>query len=308
MASRRDSIALWKKKEVFDWVNSAGNGIPSRAVSHFRSCGWELDPGTVRRWWRNCEDIWAAKPYQQRLSGGGRKKALGELEDLLLEAIASFNFTHTVWVDETAVYFEDAREQTVQIRGSRHVVVKSTGFASMRVTAVLAITATGVKLPSLVIWKHINGSRKISKVGGTKVAYQPKAWVDSKLLCNWIDTVFPRVLQADGKALVWDSMRVHISKKVKTKSPSAVSRNETRSLQHVVGVADRARCVAWMEDNAVEDGEKGLYGRTVDQFPSLFWATDRRVNLNKARDWWAKRKLHWTTASIVGDIEHWARI
>eukprot|EP00644_Phytophthora_capsici_P018802 jgi/Phyca11/132226/e_gw1.143.17.1 len=87
MASRRNSIPLWKKKEVLDWVNSAGDGIPSRAVSHFRSRGWDLDPGTVRRWWRNREDIWAAKPYQQRLSGGGRKKALGELEDLLLEAI-----------------------------------------------------------------------------------------------------------------------------------------------------------------------------------------------------------------------------
>eukprot|EP00644_Phytophthora_capsici_P018801 jgi/Phyca11/132229/e_gw1.143.16.1 len=143
-----------------------------------------------------------------------RRTNLTTLSD---EQLASFNFAHTVLMDETAVYFEDAREQTVEVRGSRHVVVKSTGFASMRVTAVLAITATGVKLPPLVIWKHKNGSRKIEKVGGTYVAYQPKAWVDSELLCNWIDTVFPRVLQADGKALVWDSMRAHISKKVKAK-------------------------------------------------------------------------------------------
>eukprot|EP00644_Phytophthora_capsici_P018157 jgi/Phyca11/114117/e_gw1.25.622.1 len=82
-----DSIPLWKKKEVLDWVNLAGDGIPGRAVSHFRSRGWDLHPGTVRRWCRNREDIWAAKPYQQRRSGGGRKKALRELEDLLLEAI-----------------------------------------------------------------------------------------------------------------------------------------------------------------------------------------------------------------------------
>ena len=32
---------------------------------------------------------------------------------------------HTV-LDETAVYFEDARTQTVDLRGARHVVVRST--------------------------------------------------------------------------------------------------------------------------------------------------------------------------------------
>ncbi|EEY58858.1 uncharacterized protein PITG_11845 [Phytophthora infestans T30-4] len=143
-----------------------------------------------------------------------RRTNLTTLSD---EQLADFNFAHTVLMDATAVYFEDAREQTVEIRGSRHVAVKSTGFGSMCVTVVLATTAMGVKLPPLVIWKHKNGSRKIEKVGGTYVAYQPKAWADSELLCNWIDTVFPRVVQANGKALVWDSMRAHISKKVNAK-------------------------------------------------------------------------------------------
>ncbi|KAG3179315.1 hypothetical protein PC128_g16034 [Phytophthora cactorum] len=130
---------------------------------------------------------------------------------------STFNFAHTVLMNETAVYFEDTRELTAEVRGSRHVVVNSTGFASMRVTVVLAVTATGVKLSPLVIWKHKKGSRTISKIGNTYAAYQPKAWVDSELLCKWIDSVFPEVLQAGGKALVWDSMRAHISKSVKSK-------------------------------------------------------------------------------------------
>ncbi|KAG2966790.1 hypothetical protein PC118_g18963 [Phytophthora cactorum] len=49
--SRRNANPLWKKKEVLDWINTAGN------------------------------------PHQQRLVGGGRKKVLGVLEDLLLEVI-----------------------------------------------------------------------------------------------------------------------------------------------------------------------------------------------------------------------------
>ncbi|OWZ17956.1 hypothetical protein PHMEG_0008026 [Phytophthora megakarya] len=42
-------------------------------------------------------------------------------------------------------------------------------------------------------------------------------------------------------------------------------------------------------DRALLDS-KGLYGRTVDFFPALFRSSDRRVNLNKARDWWKKRE------------------
>ncbi|GMF19319.1 unnamed protein product [Phytophthora fragariaefolia] len=54
---------------------------------------------------------------------------------------------HTVLMAETAVYFEDACTQTVDLRGARQVVVRSTGYASIRITALLAVTASGRKLP-----------------------------------------------------------------------------------------------------------------------------------------------------------------
>ena len=44
---------------------------------------------------------------------------------------------------------------------------------------------------------------------------QPKAWVNSELLVNWIDALFPVVDVRQGKCLVWDSCQAHISKKVK---------------------------------------------------------------------------------------------
>ncbi|KAF4136310.1 putative pogo transposable element with krab domain [Phytophthora infestans] len=62
-----------------------------------------------------------------------------------------FNLPRTVLMDETAVWFEDLRCETVDFVGSRHVVLRSTGFASVRVTAVLAVSADRAKLPSLVI-------------------------------------------------------------------------------------------------------------------------------------------------------------
>ncbi|KAG2786899.1 hypothetical protein PC116_g9700 [Phytophthora cactorum] len=36
------------------------------------------------------------------------------------------------------------------------------------------------------------------------------------------------------------------------------------------------------------EGEDGLPGKALAGFPSFFRADDRRVNLNKARDWWHK--------------------
>ena len=38
-------------------------------------------------------------------------------------------------MDETAIYFEDYRMQTFYFEGKRHVIMKSTGFSSMRITA-----------------------------------------------------------------------------------------------------------------------------------------------------------------------------
>ncbi|OWZ10219.1 Pogo transposable element [Phytophthora megakarya] len=84
------------------------------------------------------------------------------------------NMDHTVLMDETAVYFEDPRCQTVDVTGARHVVLKSTGFASMRITAVLA---------------------RIDKTYG---AYQKRAWVDFQLQIKWLDLVFPPIFDASA--------------------------------------------------------------------------------------------------------------
>ncbi|KAE9339957.1 hypothetical protein PR003_g10747 [Phytophthora rubi] len=59
-----------------------------------------------------------------------------------------------------------------------------------------------------------------------------------------------------------------------------------RSLQQVVPLCDRVRCTDWMELDQALRGSKGIYGRTVDFFPAPFRSSDRRVNMNKARDWW----------------------
>ncbi|KAG2773202.1 hypothetical protein PC129_g12945 [Phytophthora cactorum] len=52
----------------------------------------------------------------------------------------------------------------VDVTSSRHVVLKSAGFASMRVTAVLAASTLGKKLTPLLNWKGATKERKMVKV------------------------------------------------------------------------------------------------------------------------------------------------
>ncbi|KAG2894612.1 hypothetical protein PC115_g18108 [Phytophthora cactorum] len=135
----------------------------------------------------------------------------------LREQVPTIDLEKTVLMDESVVYFEDARASTLDFTGARHVVVRSTDFASMRITVALAVSATGRKLPPLLVWKGKAAPTFEKRSGPLYVARQPRAWVDSELLKKWIDLAFPFVVHGEGKCLVWDSMRAHISKAVKAK-------------------------------------------------------------------------------------------
>jgi hypothetical protein len=185
----------------------------------------------------------------------------------LHSAKSTMDLDRTILMDETAVYFEDAWNQTVDIIGSRHVVVRSTGFSSMRITAVLAVTAAGQKLPPLLIWKG-NASPSFGKIGSVYVAHQPRAWVDSKLLKRWIDLAFPMVDMCEGKHLVWDFMRAHIFKEVKAKcaarnvSMCVIPGGLTPYLQAgYIGIYKTFKDLLYLEINAWMERDKVEYTR-----------------------------------------------
>ncbi|KAG4243424.1 hypothetical protein PC116_g8720 [Phytophthora cactorum] len=212
----------------------------------------------------------------------------------LQSAKPTIDLHRTILMDETAVYFEDARNQTVDIIGSRHVVVRSTGFLSMRITAVLAVTATGKKLLPLLIWKG-KALPSFDKIGGVYVAHQPRAWVDSKLLKRWIDLAFPLVDTGEGKYLVWDSMRAHISKEVKAKcaarnvSMCVITGGLTPYLQAGdIGIYKTFKDLLYMEINTWKESDKVEYTRFSNpRMPSVGvvcgWSRRRGVTLTAKR-------------------------
>jgi len=125
------------------------------------------------------------------------------------------NLSKTVLMDETSVYFEDATTQTVDLRGRRHVVMKSTGFSSMRITVALSVWGDGRKAAPLVIHKGKANEVIYRQSGPILWTTQDKAWVNQNLIISWIDTIFPLFDVSTGKCIVWDSCRAHVSQKVK---------------------------------------------------------------------------------------------
>ncbi|POM57482.1 Hypothetical protein PHPALM_38002 [Phytophthora palmivora] len=330
--SSRFPISIWRKQQVFQWIENEGGRVPTRAIRHFQAQGLKIDGGSVHRWWRNRELLPAANPSMCRLPGGCRRPLSASMEERLKkekvtrswigyvakviyasqshehEAASNFiasphwttsfmrhyglslrrrtNLTtlsddtlidravsymkflqtafpvmdldRTILMDETVAYFEDARNQTVDLTGRRHVVVRSTGFSSMRITAVLAVSASGRKAKLTTF----------DKIDGVYVAYQPRAWVDSKLLKRWIDLAFHLIDMNEGKHLVWGSMRAHISKDVKAKcsvrniSMCVFPGGLTPYLQaRDIAIYKTFKDLLYIEINAWKEGDKVEYTR-----------------------------------------------
>lgn len=173
----------------------------------------------------------------------------------------------TLLMDETAIYMEDSRTQTIDLRGRKHVVMKTTGFASMRLTVVAAVWANGQKGTPMVIHKGPNSDIKSS--GGVAYTSQPRSWVDSQLLIKWIDHMFPLVDTSDGRTLVWDSCRSHISKDIKAHCAK-------RRIQMVV--------IPGGMTPYLQAGDIGIYKSFKDEIGSLIttWKNSSAVEFTRA--------------------------
>lgn len=134
--------------------------------------------------------------------------------NFLQNIIPTVDLSKTLMMDETAVYFEDNRTQTVDIMGRRHVIMKSTGFSSMRITVVLSVWANGSKAKPLVIHKG-SDTKVVKKEENVFSITQSRAWVNQELILAWIDLMFPLFDMSPGKCIIWDSCRAHIAEKVK---------------------------------------------------------------------------------------------
>ena len=99
------------------------------------------------------------------------------------------NIECIVNVDETPSYLENPSKETIDIKGEKNIEIVTYGKDKCRITAVLGVTASGYKLPLLLILKGKSGRIKEKKFKTIECAKnktifikcQDKAWCTSEI-------------------------------------------------------------------------------------------------------------------------------
>ena len=94
---------------------------------------------------------------------------------------------------------------------AKTVSVRSTGAEKRRLRVVLAATADGQMLPSMVIFK---GKRKLKNIDVPRswiVCVQAKGWMDSTLMDRWVREIYLKHTKRNQAllVLVMDSFSAH---------------------------------------------------------------------------------------------------
>jgi hypothetical protein len=93
---------------------------------------------------------------------------------------------------------------TVEARGSKSLIIKTTGNEKMRIMCMLGFSADGTNLPPFVIFKK-KTLPKDKYLPGIYVRVQEKGWVTEELVRDWVQMICQRGL---GALLNMPSMRI----------------------------------------------------------------------------------------------------
>ena len=103
-------------------------------------------------------------------------------------------------MDETPVYFDLIPNKTIDRVGTKSCIVRSTGSEKRHITVVLTVRAIGCMLPPMIIFK---GKRalKLNVPEGVVVAVQEKAWMDQKLVEDYIRHIWMPYVEKTSEQL-----------------------------------------------------------------------------------------------------------
>ncbi len=126
-------------------------------------------------------------------------------------------------MDQTPVYFSMTPATTLEIVGRKTVHVRKSTTDTKRATVAVAITASGIILPSVVVFKGQPNGRIAKEEIPTFTtdhfyACQKNAWMDERVMKQWVNVVLkPYVETAPDHIiplLILDSYRCHMMSSV----------------------------------------------------------------------------------------------
>jgi hypothetical protein len=120
--------------------------------------------------------------------------------------------------DETAIYLDMPPNYTLEKKGVKQVLLKTTGCEKLRLTVMLAATADGRKLPPLLILKRKTLPKSEAFPKDIIVRAQEKGWMAEQLMLEWLKMVWSRRSGAflnQPSMLILDAFKGHVTDSVK---------------------------------------------------------------------------------------------
>ena len=118
-------------------------------------------------------------------------------------------------MDETPLFFDVVPNKVIAKKGTKSIIVRTTGSEKRHLTATLSVLSNGDVLPAVVIFK---GKRPLDIAEERVfVRVQEKAWMDEDLMLEWTDLVWEPATERQRALLVLDSFSAHLTPAVKRK-------------------------------------------------------------------------------------------
>ena len=186
---------------------------------------------TVRRFCRsNCIVIRTATHTAQVLPQDVMDQALAWIQQMrpILNA-PEVDRRFVINMDQTPVFFSQHPNRSLHLQGERTINIRASGNAKSRITASLAITASGHKLRPMAIFQGERQGRIATReftaahpnAAQVSLCCQPAAWQDEGNMLQWIETCLVPYLEekpADTPAfLLLDHFSVHWTQNVQNR-------------------------------------------------------------------------------------------
>jgi hypothetical protein len=116
--------------------------------------------------------------------------------------------------DETAIFLDMPPNYMLEKKGVKEVLVKTTGCEKLRLTVMLAATADGRKLPSLLILKMKTLPKTEVFPKDVIARTQEKEWMTEELMLEWLKIVWshrPGAFLNQPSMRVLDAFKGHIT-------------------------------------------------------------------------------------------------
>jgi hypothetical protein len=156
-------------------------------------------------------------------------------------------------------FFDLPANTTVDTKGSKSVLVKTTRHEKLRITVMLSVLADGRKQSPFVILKRKNLPKEKLPTG-IIFKCNVKGWMTEELMVEWLKEVWQRrpgaLLKKTGM-LVLDSFKGHLTEKVKTVASNPL---DTDLVIMPGGMTSQLQVLDAVVNKPLKDRLRHLYG------------------------------------------------